>query len=79
MDVYVNASGKKWDDLIIFYLMVYTGTPYSMSGYSPYYLLLGREMILPTSQELRVKLTLEFREAENAHVRKLEVNTQVSL
>jgi hypothetical protein len=38
-----------------------------MSGYSPYCLLHGREMILPNSQDLRAKLMPEIREAENVH------------
>jgi hypothetical protein len=53
-------------DLIPYYLMAYRGTPNCTSGYSPYYLLNGREMILPTSHDLRVKLTPDVRETEYA-------------
>jgi transposase InsO family protein len=62
---YVNSAGTNWDDLIP--LMAYRGTQHGTSGYSPYYLLNGREMILPTSHELRAKLTPDFRETNYAH------------
>ena len=67
---YVNASGTNWDTLIPFYLMAYRATPHGTSVYSPYYLLHGRKMILPTSQDLRAKLSPDVRETEYA--RKLE-------
>jgi hypothetical protein len=64
---YVNSAGTNWDDLIPYYLMAYRGTPHSTSGYSPYYLLHGREMILPTSHDLRAKLTPDVRGTEYVH------------
>ena len=63
---YVNASGTNWDTLIPFYLMAYRATPHGTSGYTPYYLLHGREMILPTSQYLRAKLSPDVRDTEYA-------------
>jgi transposase InsO family protein len=63
---YVNASGTNWDTLVPFYLMGYRATPHCSSGYSPYYLLHGREMILPTLQDLKAKLTPEARNTEHA-------------
>jgi hypothetical protein len=64
---HVNSSGKDWDTLIPFYVMAYHGTPHGTHGFSPFYLLHGREIVLPTSQELRVKLTAEVRETDFAH------------
>jgi hypothetical protein len=61
---YVNSSGCNWDTIISFYLMAYRATPHSTGGYSPYYLLHGREMVLPTLQELRAKATPELRGTE---------------
>ena len=61
---YVNASGTNWYTLIPFYLMAYRETPHGTSGYSPYYLLHHREIILPTSQDLRAKLSPDVRETE---------------
>jgi len=46
--------------------MVYRATPNGTSGYSPYYLLHGREIILPNSQHLKAKLMQEVRETEPA-------------
>ena len=63
----MNASGTNWDTLVPFYLMAYRATPHGTSGYSPYYLLHGREMILPTSQDLRAKLSPDVRESECAN------------
>jgi hypothetical protein len=39
---YVNASGTNWDTLIPFYLMAYRATSHGSTGFSPYYLLHGR-------------------------------------
>jgi hypothetical protein len=64
---YVNSSGTDWDNLIPFYMIAYRGTPHGTHGSSPFYLLHGREMILPTSQDLKAKLTAEVRETENAY------------
>ena len=63
---YVNASGMNWDTLIPFYLIAYRATPHGTSGYSPYYSLHGREMILSPSQDLRAKLSPDVRETEYA-------------
>ena len=57
---YVNASGTNWDTLIPFYLMAYRATPHGSSGFSPYYLLHGREMILPTTHSIRAKVSPEI-------------------
>ena len=48
-------------------IRAYRGTPHGTSEYSPYYLLHGREMILPTSHDLRAKLTPDVRETEYVH------------
>jgi hypothetical protein len=64
---YVNSAETDWDSLIPFYIMAYRGTPHRTHGFSPFYLLHGRETILPTSQALKAKLTAEVREIENVH------------
>jgi transposase InsO family protein len=48
---YVNSSGNNCDALVPFYLMAYRARPHGISGYSPYCLRHGREMILPTLQQ----------------------------
>jgi transposase InsO family protein len=64
---YVNSSGTDWDTLVPFYLMAYRSTVHGTSGYSPFFLLHGREMILPTTQSLRAKLSPEVEATEHAH------------
>jgi hypothetical protein len=49
---YVNSLGTDWDALIPMYMMTYRGTPHGTHGFSPFYLLHGRELVLPTSQGL---------------------------
>jgi hypothetical protein len=41
--------------------MSYRNTPHGVSKQSPFYMLHGREMLLPTLQDLRAKLSLEIR------------------
>jgi hypothetical protein len=41
--------------------MAYRATPHGSTGYSSYYLLHGREIILPTVQDVKAKLPLELR------------------
>jgi transposase InsO family protein len=64
---YVNSSGTDLDTLISFYMMAYCGTPHGTSKFSPFFLLHGREMVLPNSQDLKAKLTPEVRETDFAH------------
>jgi hypothetical protein len=61
---YVNAAGNNWDNLVPFYHMAYRDTPHGVSKYSPFYLVHGREMILPNMQDLKAKLSPEIRDAE---------------
>jgi hypothetical protein len=63
----VNSSGTDWDTLISFCMMAYRRTPHGTHGFSPFYLLHGREMVLPTSQALKAKLTAEVRETDFVH------------
>jgi transposase InsO family protein len=44
---YIDLTGRNWDVVMPFFLMAYRGTPHSTTGYSPFYLLHGREMVLP--------------------------------
>lgn len=64
---YVNANGNNWDKLVPFYLMAYRATPHGSSRYSPYFLLHGREMVIPSMQDLRAKLSSEAETHENAN------------
>jgi hypothetical protein len=47
----VNKYGNNWDD---YALMAHRAIPHSTTKYSPYYLLYGREMRLPSVDDLTV-------------------------
>ena len=63
---YVNASGNNWDTLVPFFLMSFRNTPHGTSKFSPYYMLHGREMVIPSLQDLKAKLSPEIRDTEHA-------------
>jgi hypothetical protein len=50
-----------WDLQLYFFLMGYSATPHTTTGYSPFYLLHGRKMSLPVNDNLKAKV------ATNAH------------
>lgn len=45
---FVNKEQNGWDEWLDFALMAYRTTPHTVTGYSPYYLIHGREANLPT-------------------------------
>jgi len=53
---YVNANHKNWDEVVPYYLMSHRATPHTTTGYSPFYLLYGREMFLPSTENLKARL-----------------------
>ena len=53
---YVNSSHTNWDEVLPFFLMAYRATPNITTGYSPFFLLHGREMTLPSNEELNAKI-----------------------
>ena len=54
---YVNATNTNWDALTPIFLMAYRATPNTVTGYSPFYLLHGREMQLPNQDDLKAKIS----------------------
>jgi len=56
---YIDAANTNWDLLVSFYLMAYRATPNTTTGFSPYYLLHGRQMALPNSNDLKAKVPKE--------------------
>jgi hypothetical protein len=64
---YVNSPGTDWDNLNSFYMTAYRRTPHGTHGFSPFFLLNGRELVLPTSQGLKATLTVEVRETDFSH------------
>jgi hypothetical protein len=63
---YVNACGNNWDTLVPFFLMAFRNTPHGTSKFTPFYMLHGREIVLPSLQDLKAKLGLEIRNSEQA-------------
>ena len=53
---YVNASHTNWDTLVPLFLMAYRATPNTVNGYSPFFLVHGREMTLPSTDNLKAQL-----------------------
>ena len=71
---YVNAAHTNWDVLMPFYLTAYRTTPNVTTGFSPFYLWHGREMPLPSTENLKAKVSRENPD----HHRRLQ-NLKVSL
>ena len=47
---------KNWDEVVSFYLISHRATPHTTTGYSLFYLLHGREMVLPSTENLKAHL-----------------------
>jgi len=52
MSHYVNKYANDWEDFVDYALMVHRCTPHMTTNFSPYYLLHGRKMRLPTTDDL---------------------------
>jgi len=52
---YINAANTNWDTIAPFFLMAQRSQPHSVTGYSPFYLLHGREMQLPGNDNLKAR------------------------
>jgi hypothetical protein len=63
---FVNACANNWDVLTPFYLMAFRNIPHGTIRYTPFYMLFGREMVLPSVQHLKAKLSPEIRETDHA-------------
>jgi hypothetical protein len=53
---YVKSSHTDWDVKQPYFLLAYRATPQSTTGYSPFSLLHGREMVTPANENLRPKI-----------------------
>jgi transposase InsO family protein len=54
---YIDSNSTNWDVVVPFFLMAYRATPHSTTGYSPFYLLHGREMVLPNEGDLKARVS----------------------
>jgi len=55
MSHYVNKYGNDWDEFVDYALMAHRAVPHSITRYSPFYLLYGREMRLPSEDDLTLE------------------------
>jgi len=55
MCCYVNKYGNDWDDFVDYALMVHQATPHSITKYSPSFLLHGRDMRMPNTEDLTAR------------------------
>jgi len=56
---YVNKYGNDWNDFVDYASMVHRSTPHTITKFSPYYLLHGRDMRLPTMDDLSVRVNTD--------------------
>ena len=76
---YVNASGNNWVTQVPLFLMAFRNTPHGTSRFSPFFLLHGREMVLPSLHDLKAKLSPEIRNSEHApRLENLKVNLRLA-
>jgi len=71
---YVNSANTNWDILVPFCVMAHRATPHCTTGFRPLILLHGREMIIPSHEDLKSRVTGENLD----HKRRLE-NLKTSL
>jgi len=53
---YVNSTHRNWDEVLPFFLMAYRATSSVTTGYSPFFVLHGREMTLPSNEKLNASV-----------------------
>jgi len=63
MSHYGNKYGNDWDDYVDCTLLVHRATPHSITKFSPYYLLHGRNMRLPHMDDLSARMETAEKEA----------------
>jgi hypothetical protein len=64
MSLYDNKYGNDWDDYVGYALIVHPTTPQSITKFSPYYLLHGRDMRLPNTDDMSVRMEAPEKELD---------------
>jgi hypothetical protein len=67
---YTDSASTNCDALVPLYLIAYCATPNTITGYSPFHLLLVREMTLSIGDDLKAKLAKEVKNSD--HTRRLD-------
>jgi len=52
---YIISANTNWDTLVPFFLLAYRATPNTVTGFSPFYLLHGRELQLSVNDNLKAR------------------------
>jgi hypothetical protein len=60
MSHYVNSSNWNWDLVLRFFFMAYRATHHSTTACSFFFLLHGREMVLPSNENLKGKVSRPY-------------------
>jgi transposase InsO family protein len=68
MSHYVNKYGSDWDEFVNYALMAHRAVPHSITRYSPFYLIHGKQMRLPMEDDLTTArfLSKEPRDGRNS-------------
>jgi hypothetical protein len=74
---YVNANHKNWDEVVPYYLMSHRATLHTTTGYSPFYLLHGREKFLPSTDNLKARLPKDHTD-EDQRLENLKSNLRLA-
>jgi hypothetical protein len=74
---YVIANHKNWDEVVPYYLMSHRATPHTTTGYSPFYLLHGRKMVLPSTDNLKARFPKDHTD-ENQRLEYLKSNLRLT-
>jgi hypothetical protein len=70
---FVRKDAKNWDDYVAYAVMAYRAYPHCSTGYSPYYLVFGRDMRLPIEDDWKPHVTKRTVEEDDyeGHVKAL--------
>jgi transposase InsO family protein len=66
MSHYVNKYGSDWDEFVNYALMAHRAIPHSITRYSPFYLLHGKQMRLPMEDDLTMAKFKELKDSSNS-------------
>ena len=70
---FVRKDARNWDEYVPYAVMAYRAMPHCSTGYSPYYLVYGRDMRLPIEEDWKPRLSNKNAEGSEyeTHVRAL--------